>query len=247
MAATVRMGTSGWYYKHWRGRFYGDELAPIDMLPFYAGQFDTVEINNTFYALPSLETAQKWREKTPPGFVFAIKASRFLTHLKRLLDTGEGLRKFFEIIESLGEKAGPILFQLPPRWRANADRLSNFISALPTNYRYAFEFRDPSWFSPVIYDILRNRNIALCITNRKDEDSPAELTADFTYIRFHGGAPSTHGKYESATLSRWASTIDDWRSRLDAIYVYFNNDWEGFAIENATELRGLVEKQPSHA
>lgn len=240
MIAQVRIGTSGWYYKHWRGRFYAGEIPAIDMLPFYAKEFDTVEINNTFYALPQSETPRKWREKTPPGFLFAVKASRFLTHLKRLLDAGEGLRKFFDVVEGLEEKTGPILFQLPPRWHANPERLETFVSALPGNYRYTFEFRDPSWFSPDIYSILRRHNIALCITNRRDEDSPIELTADFTYLRFHGGDPEARGKYQTSTLRRWAEIFEEWRKNLTAIYIYFNNDWEGFAIDNALELKSLL-------
>lgn len=236
----IRIGTSGWYYKHWRGRFYAAEIAPIDMLPFYVEHFDTVEINNTFYALPSLDTARKWREKAPEGFLFAVKASRFLTHLKRLLDTDQGLQRFFEVVNGIGGKAGPILFQLPPRWKVNPSRLANFLSALPPNYQYVFEFREPSWFSSEIYSILRDRNAALCITNRHDEDSVIELTAGFTYIRFHGGSQADRGYYRTSTLQRWARQIEQWRSSLRDIYIYFNNDWEGFAIENAIELKRLL-------
>jgi uncharacterized protein YecE (DUF72 family) len=241
MESRIRIGTSGWYYKHWKGRFYSAEIAAIDMLSFYVQHFDTVEINNTFYALPALATAQKWREKTPAGFLFAVKASRFLTHLKRLLDTGEGLRKFFDVVEALQEKAGPILFQLPPRWRANPSRLENFLKALPSDYQYVFEFRDPSWFHPEIYRILRDHKMALCITNRRNEDSAIELTSDFAYVRFHGGSPELRGNYDAATLRRWAERIECWRRELRNIYIYFNNDWEGFAIQNAVELRKLLE------
>jgi len=241
MTAEIRIGTSGWYYKHWREKFYEADIAPADMLSFYVQHFNTVEINNTFYALPSLKTAQNWKEKTPANFLFAVKGSRFLTHLKRLLDTKEGLDKFMAVVETLGPKAGPVLFQLPPRWKANPERLENFVQALPSNHGpYVFEFRDPSWFCREIYNILRRNNIALCITNRNNEDSAVEITADFTYIRFHGGDPATRGNYTSETLQRWTKMLNGWRSELKKIYIYFNNDWEGYAIENAFQLRQLL-------
>jgi uncharacterized protein YecE (DUF72 family) len=240
MSARIHIGTSGWYYKHWRGLFYSHEMSAADMLTHYVKEFDTVEINNTFYALPAPDTPRKWREKTPPDFMFAVKASRFLTHVKRLKDSQEALDRFLAVIEPLAEKSGPILFQLPPRWKSNAERLESFLASLPSNRQYSFEFRDPSWHHAQIYDLLRKYNVAFCLTNKGDQDSSIEVTANFTYVRFHGGAPELRGNYTMESLQRWRQRIDLWRNELTDIYVYFNNDWEGFALNNARELKQML-------
>ena len=182
----VRIGTSGWHYKHWCGPFYPEDLPPTKMLSYYLRHFDTVEINNSFYRLPTAECFCQWREATPAGFCFSVKASRFLTHFKKLKDPEQAVDKFLPRVAELKQKLGPILFQLPPRWPANPERLENLLAVLPRKLLYAFEFRDPRWHIPSIYEILRRHNAAFCIFDFAGFQSPLEITADFTYIRLHG-------------------------------------------------------------
>lgn len=242
---TFRIGTSGWHYKHWLDRFYPVGTLPSQMLEFYVHHFDTVEINNSFYALPQEKTAQNWYKAVPNHFCFAVKGSRFLTHMKKLKDPVEGIDRFFSVFHHLKEKLGPILFQLPPRWKRNAERLHSFLMALPSGHQYVFEFRDPDWHNQEIYSMLRQFGAAFCIYDRSGFVSPLEITANFTYIRFHG-ATTDRGNYRPDFLRNWALRLSDWR-HLNEIYVYFNNDWEGYAIENALELKRLLaaSSQPS--
>jgi uncharacterized protein YecE (DUF72 family) len=233
----LRIGTSGWHYKHWLGPFYPADLPVSEMLNFYQQHFDTVEVNNTFYHLPLESTFENWHRKTPPGFCFAVKASRYLTHMKRLKDPEPGLQKFLPRAELLGNKLGPILFQLPPRWPYDADRLRIFLEALPRQRRYSVEFRDRSWHVPRIYDLLARHQVAFCIYNSEAFRSPMVLTADFTYVRFHGP-----GNYRPAVLEMWRDQIFKWETELKRIYVYFNNDQAGFAVENALQLRKWVRR-----
>jgi uncharacterized protein YecE (DUF72 family) len=233
-----RIGTSGWHYKHWLGRFYPPDLAPIEMLSHYACYFDTVEINNSFYALPTETTVTNWRKKVRENFCFAVKGSRYLTHMKKLKDPEEGIERFFSVFQHMREKIGPILFQLPPRFKNNPSRLDTFLTALPKKYRYVVEFRDPDWHKEEIYSILRQHQTAFCIYDRGGFTSPMPITTDFTYVRFHGAA-TDRGNYSNQTLQQWASKIRQW-SDLKKIYVYFNNDWEGYAINNAFTLKDLL-------
>lgn len=238
---SVRIGTSGWHYKHWRGLFYPPELKPTDWFDFYANHFDTVEINNTFYRLPLNSTFESWCEKSPRDFLFAVKASRFITHMKKLKEPEASSLKFFDGAERLGEKLGPILFQLPPRWRLDVERLSNFLAAMPQGHRYVIEIRDESWMVKEVYDTLSRHNTAFCIHDLARMQTPLEITADFTYIRFHGpGAAKYAGSYSNEQLYDWAARIKDWRKKLTAVYVYFNNDIGGHAIWNALKLKELV-------
>ncbi|HSB76768.1 MAG TPA: DUF72 domain-containing protein, partial [Terriglobales bacterium] len=237
--ARVHIGTSGWHYNHWRGPFYPEKLPAPKMLDFYFARFDTVELNNSFYKLPSVETFANWRQATPPGFCFAVKASRFLTHNKKLKDPRGALQNFLPRAEALQEKLGPILFQLPPRWRVNLERLQEFLAALPRSHHYAFEFREPSWNIPEVYDALRRHNAAYCIFELDCFTSPMEITADFTYVRLHGPGGRYQGCYSQATLEEWAARIAAW-SKLRDIYVYFDNDQAGYAAGNALELKRLV-------
>ena len=239
--ARIHIGTSGWHYNHWRGPFYPEKLPAAKMLDFYVGRFDTVEINNSFYKLPSVETFQNWRRATPPGFCFAVKASRFLTHNKKLKDPANALHNFLPRAEALKEKLGPILFQLPPRWRVNVDRLEEFLQALPRRHRYAFEFREPSWNTEAVYATLRRHNAAYCIFELDCFMTPMEITADFTYVRLHGPGGKYQGCYSGPTLRQWAERVREWR-RLHDIYIYFDNDQGAYAAHNALELKRSVAK-----
>jgi uncharacterized protein YecE (DUF72 family) len=236
----VRIGTSGWHYKHWKGLFYPENLPASKMLDWYVERFDTVEINNSFYKLPAREALAAWRDGTPPDFLFAVKGSRFLTHMKKLKDPEEGVRRFMERVEALGKKLGPILFQLPPFWAVNAERLDAFLDVLPRKRRYAFELRNPTWHTREVYDILRRHNAAFCAWDLAGVQSPIEITADWTYVRLHGPEGAYQGSYHHDALVEWAGRIRKWRRRLRAIYVYFDNDQGAHAPRNAVELRELA-------
>jgi uncharacterized protein YecE (DUF72 family) len=243
MKARLYIGTSGWHYKHWVGKFYPSKLAPAKMFDWYSRYFDTVELNNSFYRLPAQETFLSWRTLAPPGFMFAVKASRFITHMKKLKDPQASIEKFFERAQLLNEKLGPVLFQLPPRWPANLERLESFLEELPPRNRYVFEFRDPSWHAPEVFRILRHHNAALCNHDWRDIHGPSELTADFTYIRMHGPSGTYQGSYGSEDLERLAGRLDRLRSELKSVYIYFNNDQGGFAVQNAMTLREFIERR----
>ncbi|HLH00511.1 MAG TPA: DUF72 domain-containing protein [Bryobacteraceae bacterium] len=235
---SVFIGTSGWHYKHWRGPFYPQRFPADKMLGFYCQYFDTVELNATFYRLPPEGAATQWKKSTPPGFCFAAKGSRFITHMKKLRDPDIALDRFFERIHGLGKKLGPIVFQLPPQWPADIERLQTFLDALPRRRRYAFEFRNETWNTPAVYKILAKRNAALCIFHLAGFQSPTELTADFTYIRLHGPGGKYQGSYDDAALASWARRIEQWR--LKASYIYFDNDQAGYAPKNALRLKKIL-------
>lgn len=234
------IGTSGWVYDHWEGVFYPTGLKKDDWLSFYMWHFDTVEINNTFYRLPTPEAFDRWRREAKSGFIYALKGSRYITHMKKLKEPVEPLHLFIERARILKDKLGPVLFQLPPRWRCNATRLKEFAGSLPKDLRFAFEFRDETWFNDEIYGILRENDIALCIYHMPDFVSPVEITASFVYIRFHGAEFLYGGRYSKEELSRWADLIRLYlKGGLD-VYAYFNNDAEGYAVVNAKELREML-------
>jgi uncharacterized protein YecE (DUF72 family) len=242
MRGKLFIGTSGWHYKHWLGLFYPKNLPPREMLEFYAQHFDTVEINNSFYRLPAAATFEAWKQNSPPRFLFAVKGSRFTTHMKKLKDPVSSTEKFFDAVDHLGKKLGPILFQLPPRWRVNTQRLAEFLESIPGGRRYVFEFRDESWYSSEVYELLRKHRASMCIHDLGGKQTPIEVTSDFTYIRFHGpGEAKYAGSYSSAAMKKWAERIKEWQQELSGVYVYFNNDIGGHAIENAKELKRLVE------
>jgi uncharacterized protein YecE (DUF72 family) len=236
----IRIGTSGWHYKHWRGVFYPEKLAASKWLGYYARHFDTVELNSTFYRLPLETGLDTWRESTPRGFRFAAKGSRFLTHMKKLKDPAPGVARFFERADRLERKLGPIVFQLPPFWEADPDRLEAFLKALPPRHKYAFEFRNPTWHTPEVCRILRRHNAAFCIFEIAGFRTGMELTADWTYVRLHGPGGAYQGSYTNKALQEWAARIRAWQRDLRAVYIYFDNDQAGFAIRNALGLKELI-------
>jgi uncharacterized protein YecE (DUF72 family) len=238
----IWIGTSGWHYGHWKGSFYPEDLPAAQMLAWYAERFDTVELNNTFYRLPPEGAAENWCRTVPRDFCFAVKGSRFITHMKKLRDPEIALERFFSRIEPLGRKLGPILFQLPPRWELNLERLSAFLNALPSGHRYAFEFRDPEWHVEAAYRLLEKHNAAFCTFELEGFTAPIRQTADFAYLRLHGPGKKYQGSYNSQTLTMWARRINSWR--LDAVHVYFDNDERGFAAANASELATMLDRSP---
>lgn len=240
MTTQIHIGTSGWNYKHWLGPFYPEKFPAKNMLAFYAERFDTVEINATHYHLPNFTSFETWRETVPENFVFAVKASRFTTHMKKLKSPKASTEKFFVRVERLREKLGPILFQLPPRWKVNIERLEAFLSAMPRGHRYTFEFRDESWFTKEVYDLLNAYNAALCFYHQMGHDSPQEVTADFVYVRLHGTESKYGGSYPDSALKAWARRIRRWRKTPKDVYFYFNNDPEGHAIKNALALKRML-------
>ncbi len=238
------MGTSGFSYPHWKGVLYPPDLAPRLWLPRYASEFRTLELNATFYRLPRPEAVDRWRSETPAGFVFAAKGSRFITHMKRLLDGGPGLARFFDPISHLGDKLSVVLWQLPPRWRANLERLGAFLAALPSGVRHAFEFRDESWYREAVCDLLDAHQAAFCehdIVRRP----PPRLTGGFRYLRFHGTSARYAGRYGEEALAPWARDLALFSRRGDA-YVYFNNDLGGHAVEDARALVALLAREQRH-
>jgi uncharacterized protein YecE (DUF72 family) len=241
-SATVHIGTSGWHYKHWLGDFYPPRFAPARMLAWYAREFHTVEINNSFYRLPEEKTFKDWASTVPRGFLFAVKASRFLTHIKRLKDAEGPINLFFTRARHLGPHLGPVLFQLPPKWKADTGRLSEFLELLPRQHSYAIEFRDDTWYRPEVYGLLQQHNVALCIHDWHSINWAHETTANFSYVRFHGTSGRYAGNYPDQLLKMWATRIQTWATRLQNVYVYFNNDVGGHAIRNARMLQALVEK-----
>jgi uncharacterized protein YecE (DUF72 family) len=237
---SIRIGTSGWHYKHWCGPFYDEKLPSSKMLAEYYKHFDTVEINNSFYRLPKPEAFRFWRQATPGNFCFAVKGSRFISHMKKLKDPEHALENLIPRAEELKDKLGPILFQLPPKWTVNPARLEEFLSALPRGHSYAIEFREHTWHTQRIYEILRRYNTAFCIFHLGGRHSPLEITADWTYIRLHGPSGAYQGSYSTEKLVEWAGWILNQQSRLKAIYVYFDNDQSAYAVHNALQLKRLI-------
>jgi uncharacterized protein YecE (DUF72 family) len=240
---SIRIGCSGWNYAGWKDEFYGG-LPPRLWLQHYAKHFDTVEVNNTFYRLPRRETVARWVEQTPPGFVFAIKASRYLTHIKRLTDLDQGVARFYERIEPLvdSRKLGPVLWQLPPTFKRNDERLANALARFPPG-RHGIEFRHESWFAEDVYALLREHGAALVIGDRPEVNAfqTHVFTTDWTFVRFHYGSRGRRGNYSERELEEWAERFERW-SRDVEIWAYFNNDWEAFAVRNALWLKNRLRR-----
>jgi uncharacterized protein YecE (DUF72 family) len=234
----VRIGCSGWSYQSWRGRLYPKGLPQSRWLERYAEVFDTVELNSTFYRLPRESAVTDWVERTPNGFLFAVKASRYLTHVKRLAGLRDGVARFYDRIASLAAspKMGPVLWQLPANFHRDDERLADALAALPDG-RHCIEFRHESWFAPDVYALLREHAVALVIGDHPERPFQAhEFTADWTFLRLHFGARGRDGNYSHAELERWKRRIAAWRSRVE-VFAYLNNDWEGFAVENGRWLK----------
>jgi len=243
----VRIGCSGWNYAHWRhGVFYPERLPARRWLDYYAGVFDTVEVNATFYRLPRESAVADWVAETPPGFLFAVKMSRYVTHIRRLREVGESLTRFYARIEPLAStpKLGPVLWQLPGNFRRDDARLAEVLDQLPPG-RHCFEFRHESWFVDGVYELLRRHDVALVIGDTPTRPFQArELTAGWTFVRFHHGHRGRGGKYSDRELHEWAERIDRWCRNVD-VYAYFNNDWEGYAPRNARLLQRLLRVTPT--
>ncbi len=237
----IRIGTSGWSYDHWSGPFYPDSLPARRRLQFYARRLPTVEINNSFYQLPSKATLETWRSTTPGGFVFSVKASRYITHMKKLKDPADSLERFMTRVRVLGNRLGPVLFQLPPAWRFDSQRLQNFLARLDTRrQRFAFEFRDHSWLNDTCFGLLAEHGAALCMYHLAGFRSPRKLTADFTYVRLHGPGDAYQGAYDGRTLRGWADVMGRWASDGVDVYCYFDNDEAGHAPGDALRLAGML-------
>lgn len=239
VASRIHIGTSGWHYPHWNGRFYPAGLPDRQKLQYYAARFEIVELNNTFYRLPTEAAVDGWREHSPADFRFAVKGSRFITHMIKLKSPAPALEKFFSRVDLLGRKMGPVLFQLPPRWEIDQERFAAFLEALPKGPRYAFEFRDPTWNHPAIEALLTKFRAAYCIYDLAGYQSPLTLTTDFTYIRLHGPGGKYQGKYSGEVLWQWANRLRAWG--LNDSYVFFDNDQDAFAVQNAFELKELMD------
>jgi uncharacterized protein YecE (DUF72 family) len=236
----VWIGCSGYVYKHWRGPFYPTDLPQKQWLAYYAGHFPTVELNNTFYTLPATSTFESWREGAPEGFLYAVKASRFITHMKKLTDPQPHLARLFERANLLGDKLGPILYQLPPRWRFNPERFEAFLQALPAGRQQAVEVRDTSWLNDPFFSLLERFQVGYCIASLPDYDSPILATAPFVYLRFHGSKEMYYYRYTQDELLHWRSIIERFTSEGCTVYAYFNNDPNAWAVQNALELIGML-------
>ena len=239
-AGEILVGTSGWSYRHWRGTFYPEHLAGNAILAYYVERFATVEINRTFYSLPQATTIDRWRETARPGFTFAAKAPRLITHMKRLRRSEAALADFLTDVRGLGPALGPILFQLPDGFSRDTGLLRNFLDMLPRDLSYAFEFRDQSWFRDRIYDMLADREAAFCIYHLGDRETPHVVTAPFVYLRLHGLGTPYAGAYGREELRRWADACHQWAADEFDVRVYFNNDIGGSAVRDAVTLRNLV-------
>lgn len=230
------IGTSGWAYKEWRGIFYPQGLPQAKWLEFYNQHFSTVELNNSFYQLPSEKACNAWKERTSPDFVYAVKVSRLITHLKKLRNTEAALENFLSRSRLLGGKLGPLLYQLPPNMARNDALLESFLGALPHDLRHVFEFRHESWLDEEVLALLRRYGVGFCIYDMPGFGTPVAATADFAYIRFHGSADMYGSCYSDAEIEQWASKIEELGRNLTSVYVYFNNDTEAFAVRNAKAL-----------
>ena len=235
--AEIRIGASGWVYAHWREVFYPRGVAQRAWLEYYARAFDTVELNVTYYRLPSESTFRGWRRRTPPGFLFAVKASRVITHLKRLANVEAEVDLFLSRARLLEDHLGVILVQTPPQWPRDLPRLREFVGGLPSDLQYAFEFRHGSWFEDDVYALLEGHGMAVVrVSSPLYPEAPA--TARFCYVRMHGD--EEEAKYSEKTLSEWAERVLTWQREGREVYVYFNNDVQGYALENARTLKAMV-------
>jgi uncharacterized protein YecE (DUF72 family) len=239
----ARVGCSGWQYKHWHGEFYPADLPQARWFEHYASVFDTVEINNSFYRLPERATFAAWARRAPPHFEFAVKASRFLTHMKKLKDPEEPIDRLFSRMRALGTHLGPVLYQLPPNWKVDRERFGHFVEALPRDARHVVEFREPSWYEPGIRALMDRRRLALCLHDMPGSATERDDPGPFVYVRFHGASSKYGGSYTDARLQGWARWLNDRRNEGRDVYAYFNNDRGGHAPRNALTLRRMLENR----
>jgi uncharacterized protein YecE (DUF72 family) len=239
-APELRIGTSGWHYAGWWGPFYPADVPQKKALPYYSTRFDAVELNAPFYRTPTLEAIDNWRKSTPDGFRFSWKASRFITHWRRLIVDEPSLDLLEERAGRLGEKLGPILFQLPPKMKCDRERLAGFLNVLNRKRRYSFEFRHPSWYEPAIFDLLRDHDISLCLSDHAAAPAPREVTTGWVYVRNHGPGGRYHGSYSDAALKDWAWSLRKWRSEGRDIWCFFDNDVKSAAPADAGRLFRLI-------
>ena len=242
--ARFHIGTSGWIYPHWRQRYCPADLPQRGWFEHYSHDFNTVEINNTFYRLPESESFDRWREQAPPGFLYAVKANRFLTHQKKLKDAAEPLQHFLNRVRHLKEHLGPILYQLPPNWYPNTDRLEAFCRLLPSDLTHVLEFRERSWLCDEIYDVLQQHRVCLCIHDLLPRH-PRRVTGPAVYVRFHGAGQRYGGSYSRARLRRWAHWLSEEGTADRPVFAYFNNDADAHAVRNALTLKELVVGKPT--
>ena len=239
--ARVRIGTSGWVYQHWRGRFYPQKMPAAKWFEFYVQHFDTVELNNSFYRQPSRKTFEGWRARSLQDFRFAVKLNRFVTHYKRLKVSAESIALSYDTMAGLGPKLAVVLAQLPPRMKFDAERLDGFLRAVSRRRRrHALEPRDASWLTDEALSALRRRNVALCVIDTPRWPSRIAVTADFVYIRFHGPRGLYASNYSDDELRAWSDRIRAWRDQDLNVFAYFNNDANAYAVFNALRLRELV-------
>ena len=243
MGAPVRIGTSGWEYRHWVGDFYPRPLPGDRRLEFYAERFDTVELNTTFYRLPEADAFAAWARRVPDRFAFAVKASRYLTHVRRLREPAEPLARLWSHAERLGRHLGPMLYQLPPRWRPNHERLAAFLAQIPTGRLQAIEVRDRRWYGPALDTLLADAGVALCLHDMPGSATTPRRVGPFVYLRFHGAGERYGGAYSSQRLAAWADRIAEWCSAGWPVWAYFNNDVGGHAPRDADTLRRLVQRR----
>jgi len=239
MTGSIRIGTSGWNYKHWRERFYPRTLPVKRWFEFYSQVFDTVEINNTFYRWPKPEVFEAWREQAPPGFLYAVKANRLITHMKKLTAPEEPLERLYTRAMLLRKHLGPVLFQLPPKWQCNVERLRDFAGHLRRDVTHVIEFRVEGWLCDGVYEVLEQSRLSMCIHDLIT-NHPERITAKAVYLRFHGATGKYHGSYSKPRLRKWAEWIRNFAANGHDVYVYFNNDIEGHAVKDAVVLRELV-------
>lgn len=236
----IRIGCSGWQYRHWRGLFYPDKLAMRGWFDHYASAFDTVELNTSFYHLPRPETFDKWRDQAPAGFRYTVKASRFITHMKKLRDCAEPLDTLLSRARRLGPALGPTLYQLPPKWAFDRERLLAFLALLPRDLVHVLEFREPSWMEDVVLDLLAAHGVAYCAHDMKGMKAPRRAVGPIAYARFHGGTGKYRGRYPEGVLLGWADWLVAEAQAGREGWAYFNNDIGGAAIEDALTLRAMV-------
>lgn len=235
----VWIGTSGWSYEHWKNGVFYPEDWKEHQLKYYQKFFDTVELNASFYHLPKKKTFENWRELVPENFIFAVKGSRYITHIKKLKEVEEPLNRLLDRARGLEDKLGPILFQFPPSWEIKLERLKKFLKLLPEDQRFTFEFRHPSWFCPEVYQLLSQYNAALALADTPNYPLVEEITTDFVYIRLHGHQQLYGSEYSQKELEKWAQKVNNWGRET---FVYFDNDAQGYAPKNAQELKEIIER-----